>query len=97
MRNAENVALTTRKPENTFKEMLNAFGDSLSDLTSSDDEEDGEDEDDNNKDTELGKQTKDGACSWAMRTILKIVLQCLNGFQQKQMKLYKLTQPRWGA
>ena len=67
------MALTTRKPENTFEEMSNAFGDSLSDLTSSDEEEDGEDEDDNNQHTELGKLSKDNECSWAMGTIFKIV------------------------
>ena len=37
MRNAEKVQPTTRKPENTFEEMLNAFGDCLSDLANSND------------------------------------------------------------
>ena len=40
MRNAEKAGLKTTKPETTFQEMLNAIGDSLSDLASSDDEED---------------------------------------------------------
>jgi len=39
MRNAEKVELTTTKPELTFEEMLNAIGDSLNDLASSDDGE----------------------------------------------------------
>jgi len=37
MRNAEKVGLITTKPETTCEELLNAFGDSLSDLASSDD------------------------------------------------------------
>jgi len=46
MRNAEKVGLTTTKPETTFEAMLNAKGDSLSDLAWSNDGEDGEDDDD---------------------------------------------------
>jgi len=55
MTTAENGGATTGKPETTFEEMLNAIGDSLSDLASSDDEQDGEDEEDDEEDTELGK------------------------------------------
>jgi len=40
MSNVEKVGLTTREPEKTFEEMLNAIGNSLSDLASSNDEED---------------------------------------------------------
>ena len=39
--------------------MLNAIGDSLSDLVSSNDEQDGEDEEDDEEDTELGKLSDD--------------------------------------
>jgi len=39
--------------------MLNAIGDSLSDLASSDDEEDGEDDNDAEEDTGHGKRSKD--------------------------------------
>jgi len=46
MRNAEKAGLTTTKPETTFEAMLNAKGDSLSDLACSNDGEDGEDDDD---------------------------------------------------
>jgi hypothetical protein len=42
---------TTTQPETTFKEMLNAIGDSLSNLARSKDEEDGEDENDDEEDT----------------------------------------------
>ena len=41
MRNAEKAGLTTTKPETTVEEMLNAIGETLSDLASSDDVEDG--------------------------------------------------------
>jgi len=46
MTNAEKAGLITTKPETTFEEMLNDIGDWLSDLASSDDEEDGKDKDD---------------------------------------------------
>jgi len=42
MRNAEKAGLTTAKPETTFEEMLNAIGDSLSNLACSNDREDGD-------------------------------------------------------
>jgi len=35
MSNVEKAGLTTREPEKTFEELLNAIGDSLSDLASS--------------------------------------------------------------
>jgi len=54
MSNVEKAGLTTREPEKTFEEMLNAIGDSLSDLVSSDDEEDVEAEEEDD-DTEQGK------------------------------------------
>jgi len=46
MGNVEKGRLKTTKPEITVEEMLNAIRDSLSNLASSDDEEDGEDKDD---------------------------------------------------
>jgi len=58
MRHVENAQLTTTKPETSFEEMLNAIGDSLSNLASSNNEEDGEDEDDE-EDTELSKLSED--------------------------------------
>jgi len=53
--------------------MLNAIGDSLSDLASSDDEQDGEDEEDDEEDTELGKLSDDDEPGWVMGTITKTV------------------------
>jgi hypothetical protein len=51
-RHAGKAGLTTREPETTFEKMLNAIGDSLSDLASSDDGEYREDynEDDGDMD-----------------------------------------------
>jgi len=95
MSNVEKAALTTRKPEMTFEVMLNAIGDSLSDLASSDNEADPEDEEDD-EDTEQGKLSKDDVPGWVMGTISKTVQHCMERFWQKQMKLDKLTQPGWG-
>jgi len=69
MQNAEKVGLTTRKPKATFEQMLNAIGDSLSNLASSDNGEDGEDEDHPEDDTELGKLSADDKPGWVMGTI----------------------------
>jgi len=73
MRNAEKAGLTTTKPEQKFEEMLNAIGDSLSDLASSDNGEDGEDEDDDEEDSAGGNLSKDDQPGWVMGTISKTV------------------------
>jgi len=96
MRNVEKTQSTTTRPEETFKEMLNAIGDSLSHLASSEDEEDGEDDDDDEEDTELGKLSKNDEPGWAMGTISKTVQHRMESFQQKQMRLDELTQPGLG-
>jgi len=96
MMTAENGGATTGKPETTFEKMLNAIGDSLSDLASSDDEQNGEDEEDDEEDTELGKLSDDDEPGWVMGTITKTVQHRMESFQQKQMRLDKLTQPGWG-
>jgi len=76
--------------------MLNAIGDSLSDLASSKDEEDGEDEDDDEEDTGHGKLSEEDEPGWAMGTISKTVQHRMESFPQKQMRLDQLTQPGWG-
>ena len=76
--------------------MLNAIGDSLSDLASSDEEQDGEDKEYDEDDTELGKLSDDYEPGWVMGTISKTVQYRLESFRQKQMKLDELTQPGWG-
>jgi len=73
--------------------MLVAIGDSLCDLASSDDGEDGEEEAD--EETEQGKLSEHDESGWVMGTITKTVQQRMETFRQKQMKLDKLTQPRW--
>jgi len=73
--------------------MIVAITDSLSDRVSSDDGEDGDDEDDDGM--ELGKLSKDDEPGWVMGTLTKTVLQSMQSFREKQMKLHKLTQPRW--
>jgi len=96
MTTAENGCPTTGKPKTTIEEMLNAIGDSLSDLASSDDEQDGEDEEDDEEDTELGKLSDDDEPGWVMGTITKTVQHCMESFRQEQMRLDELTQQGWG-
>jgi len=76
-RNAEEAGLTTREPEKSFVEMLNATGDSLSDLASSNDEEDGEDEADDEDDTEMGNLSEDDKPGRVMGIISEMVQQRL--------------------
>jgi len=96
MMDVEKARSTTRMPETTFKEMLNTIGDSLSDLPSSDDEEDGEDVDDDEEDTELGMLSEDDEPGWVMGTLSKMVQHHMESFRQKEMRLDELTQPGWG-
>jgi len=92
----EKARSTTTKPEMTLEEMLNAIGDSLSNLASSDDEEDGKDEDDDEEDTELGKLSEDDEPGWVIGTIFKTVKDWIESFQQKQKRLDELMQACWG-
>jgi len=91
MISADNVGLTTREPKSLFEEMMIAIGDSLSDVPSSDHQDDGDDEDD--EDTELCKLSQDDEHSWVVGTISKTVQQRMERFQQMQMKFDELTQP----
>jgi len=96
MGNVEKGQSTTTKPGKTFEEMLNAIGDSLSDLASSKDEEDGEGEDDDEEDTGHGKLSEHDEPGWVMGTILQMVQHRMERFWQTQMRLDVLTQPGWG-
>jgi len=96
MGNDEKGWSTTTKPEITFEEMLNAIGDSLSDLASSEDEEDGEDEDDDEEDPGHGKQSEDDEPGWVMGTLSNTVQHSMESIWQKLMRLDQLTQPWWG-
>jgi len=75
--------------------MLNDIRDSLSDLASSDDEEDPVDEEDD-EDTEQGKLSEDDEPGWVMGMISKTVQHCMERCWQKQMKFEELTQLGWG-
>jgi len=96
MRNVEKAQSTTTKPETTFDQFLNAIGDSLSDLASSQDEEDGEDKDDDEEDTELGKLSEDDERGWVMGTISKMVQHRMESCRPKQIRLHELRQLGWG-
>jgi hypothetical protein len=88
--NAENPRLTTRESEKSLQEMMIAIGDSLSNLTGSDDEPDGGDDD--NSDSECGKLGEDDTPSWVVDTISKTVQQCMERLWQKSKQLDKITQ-----
>jgi len=76
--------------------MLNAIGDSLSNLASSDNEEDGEHQDDDEEDSAGGKLSEDDEPGWVMGTISQTVQYRMERFRQKQMKHSEVTQPCWG-
>jgi hypothetical protein len=96
MGNVEMGQLTTTKPEISFEEMLNAIGNSVSNLTSSKDEGDGEDEDDNEEDKGDGKLSEDDEYGWEMGTISKTVQHRMKSFWQEQLKYDEQTQLGWG-
>jgi len=93
MPHAEIAGLTSREPEKTFEDMLVAIRDILSNLASSDDGEDGAEEDD--EDTEQGNLSEDDEPGCVMGTITKTVLQRMERFRQKYIKLNEQTQPGW--
>jgi len=92
LKNAGNAELITRKPENTFEEMLNLIGDSLSHLAWSNDDEDEDDEEDDHDDPELGKPSEDVESGWVIGTNSKTVQHRMEKFRQNEMKLELLTQ-----
>jgi hypothetical protein len=59
MTTAENTGVTTREPEKTGEEMLNAIRACGSDLAIFDNEHDGEDVEDDEEDTELNNLSND--------------------------------------
>jgi hypothetical protein len=94
MVNVEKGRSTTTRPEITFEEILNAIGDSLSDIASSEDAVVGEDEEDDVEDTGHGKLSNNDEPGWVMGTISKTVLHRMECVRQYQLRLGELTQPR---
>ena len=90
MKHAGIAELTTTELEKTFEEIMVAVGDSLRDFAHSDNWDDGEDDDD--EETEHGKLSEDDKPCWVMGTITKMVQQCMDWFQKKEIKLDELTQ-----
>jgi hypothetical protein len=93
MEHTEITGLTNWKPKKTFEESFVAIWDSLSDLSSYDDEEDGEKEDD--AVTKQGKLSQDDEPGWVIGTITTIVWLYMERFRPNQMMLDELTQPGW--
>ena len=81
--NAEKAGFTTTKPETIFEGMLNAIGDSLSGLASSDDDEDGADEGDDEEDPAGGKLSEDDEPGWVMSAISQMVQYLMERIRQK--------------
>jgi hypothetical protein len=71
MWHAEEKELTTRKHKKTFGEILNTMWDSLSDLASSDNEEDEEDKGYGLENTELGTWSEDDKPGWVLSQLTK--------------------------
>jgi len=92
MRNAEKAGSTTRKSEKTFHKMSKAIGDCLSNLASSNDEQDGEDEEGDKEHTELAKLSEDDVPGWVMGTMSIMVQQTRESFWPKQIRPDELTQ-----
>jgi hypothetical protein len=92
MVNVEKGRWIITNTEIRFEEMLNIIRDSLSDLASSEDEEDGEDKTDDEEDTAHGKLSDDDEPGWVMGTISNTVQHRMESFWQKQLRLDEMTQ-----
>jgi hypothetical protein len=92
----ETGRLTITKPERTSWKMLNAIGDSLSDLACFAHEEQVEHVDDDEEAAGHGKLSEDDQPGWVMGTASKTVQHCMVSFWQKPMMFDELTQPEWG-
>jgi len=88
------VPTLTQNRSSVLEPLLTLIIDSLSNLASSDDEEDGEDENDN-EDTEVGKLSEDDEPGWVMGTISKTVRHSMDSVCQKEVTLDELMQPGW--
>jgi hypothetical protein len=81
MSTTANRGASTEQPETPFEEMLNAMGDSLSDLASCDDGQNGESEEDDEENPDLGKVSDDDESGWVMDTITKTLQHRIESFQ----------------
>lgn len=93
MRNVAKERSTTIKPGTTIDKILNANGDSLRNLESSEDEEEGEYKDDNKDDTEFGKLSDDDESGWEMGTISNTDQHHMESYRPEQVRLDELSQP----
>jgi hypothetical protein len=80
MSTAEDAGATTTKLETIFEDILNAIWNCLSDLASSDDEQDGDNIENNKEDTVLGKLSDDDEPGWAMGTTSNTVQHHIESF-----------------
>ena len=73
----------------TFEEMLEAIGDSINNIATSD-EEDDKDKEEDGEDNVNSELSDDNKPNWIVGTINKLVQKLLDTFWTKQMKLKKL-------
>lgn len=92
---AENAKITTRKPENSPEVKSPAWGDNLSNLAHSGNDEDCEADEENEVDRGHGKLSKDDGLSSVMGIISKTVQQHMKIFQCKNIRIDELTQLEW--
>jgi len=85
--NTEKAGLTTTKSETTYEEIMNAIGDSVSDLASFNNWESGEDKDGDEEDPQLGKVSEDDEPGLVMCTISRMVQHRLQHFHQQKTLL----------
>lgn len=96
MKNAGKTGLTTRKPGTTFRVMLGAIKDSLSDIGTFEDWEDGGDRCEVDDNTEQGKVSEDDKLGWVMVIMSKMVVHQMEHIGQKQMTPDNTMQPGCG-
>jgi hypothetical protein len=90
---SENELPAVVRQQQTFEEMLDAIGDSLSDVASSDDDlEEEEEEEDDDEDSVAEDEAEPG---WVAGSIPQSVQERIDNHRQKQMKLDELTRSGW--
>jgi hypothetical protein len=88
--------LATGTTKMTFQEMMEAIGDDVEDVMSSDEDHDEENDEDDKDDTKLSDDDENEyECDWVVGTINQLVQQRLHTFRAKRIKLEELTASGW--
>jgi hypothetical protein len=89
----ENELPAVERQQPTFEQMLDAIGDSLSDIASSDDDYDEEEEEEDDDEDSVAED--EAETGWVAGSIPQSVQKRIDNHRQKQMKLDELTRPGW--